>query len=106
MVGLRASRLVDVVDRADLAGEHDGDQLLTAELMAQALPAQTNPLGLELQAQCVHRVVGRHGDEEMGVDPFAPAVVERTDAGRAPAGARHDDPVAVPGRSDGRHHRT
>jgi hypothetical protein len=65
-----------VVELAVLAAQYDGDSLLAGQLGPQALPAQVNPLALELNAQGVDQVVGQHRDKQVAVDPPALVMVE------------------------------
>ena len=48
--------------------------------LAQRLPALVVALGLELQAQHVHEVVGQHADEQVPLDPPVDLVEHRAQA--------------------------
>ena len=58
------------------AFEGDGDAILPAKRTAYSLPAQMDPGGLELEANRVYQMVGKHGDEQMSAYPIGLAMVD------------------------------
>ena len=56
------------------AFELNGDADLARERLAQALPAQMNPAGLELKADGVHQVISEYRDKEMATDALGVVV--------------------------------
>ena len=68
--------------RPAIAALHGGcHALLRGHRLAQRLPAVVVALGLELQAQRVHEVVGQHADEQVPLDAPVDLVEHRALAG-------------------------
>ena len=83
-IGRQAQDLVDLLMKrlgaSGLAHMHGSpiaalqcgsDALLCGQRLSQGLPTVVDALGLELQTQHVHEVIGQHADEQM---PFDPAI--------------------------------
>ena len=87
LTGLSTGGLANVNRLAVGAFERDGDTILAGELAAYALPAQMDPGGLELKTNCMHEVVGEHGDEQV---PAHPIGLTMEDGRKRPANYRLD----------------
>ena len=77
LTGLGTGRLSNVDDLAVGTLERNGDTILTGERAAYPLPAQMDPGRLELEANRVHQMVGKHGDEQVSAHPVGLAVKDR-----------------------------
>jgi hypothetical protein len=51
------------------ASKFDGRPVLALELTAQAFPTEMDSARLELEANCVNQVIGKHRDEQMPTHP-------------------------------------
>ena len=77
MLRLRSAGLAHMHRPAIAALQRGRHTPLRGQRLAQRQPTVVDALGLELQSQHVHEVVGQHADEQMPFDPAVDAVEYR-----------------------------